>query len=97
VIFKIWIAVVLTWNPNISMVVDKTFRSESECWNHYDVDNGTNAKKFGKLINHTAVSRPDSKYHYKLSFDYPIRTYETKEKKLIWLSCEINYPKIFNE
>ena len=100
---EIWIALVLTWMP-VERVVDKEFSTEKECWDYYETiiaPNTTLAEgKWGKQNLTSQNRRPDKNFHFKTNWNYPIRTYRGKEKGFrsrIWLSCELKYPKIYNE
>ncbi len=90
-----WIALVLIWTPMMDRSVDREFRTEKECWDYYK--DGIGESKWGEKINHSATVRPDGNYHWKLSFDFPIRMYEGKDGNKVWLSCERKQPKIFNK
>ena len=100
---EIWIALVIVWFP-VERTVDKEFSTEKECWDYYEVEdsNGVSRaeEKWGSQTLDHQNRRPDKNFHFKLNWNYPIRTYRGKEKGFrsqIWLSCELKYPKIYNE
>ena len=99
---ELWIALVLIWFPT-ERLVDKEFNSEKECWDYYEIEtNGVSVgeSKFGSQHLTHQNRRPDKNFHFKLNWNYPIRTYKGKEKgyrSQVWLSCEPKYAKIYNE
>ena len=92
---KIWIAIVMTWNP-VVRTIDKEFASEVDCWNYYETEtNGVSVgeSKFGTQHLDHQDNRPTKDFHFGQDGvrEYPIRTYRgiNDEQGSVWLTCDI--------
>jgi len=103
---ELWIALVLTWAPSVERVVDKEFNTEKECWEYYETiiapETTLGEGKWGRQVLTSQNTRPDKNFHFKTNNNYPIRIYKGLKttpggKDQVWLSCEPQYPKIWNE
>ena len=91
---KIWIAIVMTWNP-VTYTIDKEFSTEVACWNYYDTGVGESKmlNSYGTQVLDHQGNKPDKEYMKKnrpAHREYPTRMYYgTEETGQIWLTCDI--------